>query len=130
MKTFLMLLLIAFTGLLHAETINISGGANCGPYRVCVNLPNDVGVDIDIASTPVAGPNPGNPLTTVTIDGKSYVGRMPFTGNYSEFNAKVMASDGSTGDLYVKWHSTSRRAGGPRPYTITTWWFDAGYFSR
>lgn len=128
---FTLAMLTGFAFPVQAETINLSGPVNCGGLRHCNNVPNDVGLDVDVASPQVAGPNPGNPPTTIVIDGKAYSGQMAFAGNYTEFNGTVTADDQSQAFLSVRFHSTVRRVDSGRTHqTITTWWLDSGYVSR
>lgn len=112
-----------------AEVINLST-TSCGAYRNCQAVPNDVEADVAVVSTPVAGPNPGSPPTTIYVNGVAYSGRLATEGNYNFFDADVTADDGSVGHLTAQWHTTVRRVNSGRAhYSITTWWLDYGVFT-
>jgi len=74
-----------------ADTVTL-GVTNCGPYRVCSNVPNEGGASVNVGAYYVSPTSKAADLT-VTIDGKTYTAKggnvLPVSG------LTAYAADGS-----------------------------------
>ena len=109
-----------------ADTITL-GATNCGPYRVCSNVPNDAGSTISVGAYYVSPTSKAADLT-VTIDGVSYTAA---GGNVLPVaNLTAYAADGSHVTVSLSFTYYSRRTGSGHQYYVHGWNLDSGSVVR
>jgi hypothetical protein len=109
-----------------ADTLTLSP-ANCGPYRVCSNVPNDGGASVNVGAYYVSPTSKAADLT-VTIDGKTYTAK---GGNVLPVSSlTAYAADGSYVTVTLAFTYYSRRTGSGHQYYVHGWNLDSGTVVR
>lgn len=110
----------------------------CSTDRHCSNVPTDslnadgTRLTVDTFMQYLAGPNPGNPVSTIVISSSAYSGRMPVFGNYNTFDGLVYTFEGMSAFLHLEMYPVSTHHDAGRAHWTTTQWFlrSGGRFAR